>query len=47
MRKSNFFAEEYVAPELEVLSTVVEQGFTLSGMEGGFETTPEDDGFNL
>ena len=30
MRKTNFFAEEYTAPELEVISTIVEQGFTLS-----------------
>jgi len=30
MRKLNFFAEEYVAPELEVISTVVEQGFQAS-----------------
>jgi len=29
MRKNNFFAE-YTAPELEVISTIVEQGFTLS-----------------
>ncbi|MBQ8493575.1 MAG: hypothetical protein IJ464_04770 [Alistipes sp.] len=30
MRKLNYFAEEYVAPELEVVSAVVEQGFDLS-----------------
>ena len=30
MRKSNFFAEEYVAPEFEVISTMVEAGFALS-----------------
>ena len=30
MRKSNFFAEEYVAPEVEVLSVSVEAGFALS-----------------
>ena len=29
MRKINFFGE-YTAPELEVVSTVVEQGFTMS-----------------
>ena len=29
MRKINFFGE-YTAPELEVISTVVEQGFTMS-----------------
>ena len=29
MRKINFFGE-YTAPELEVVSTVVEQGFNLS-----------------
>ena len=28
--KKNFFAEEYVAPALEVVSTTVEQGFTMS-----------------
>ena len=30
MRKSNFFAEEYVAPEVEVISVSVEAGFSLS-----------------
>lgn len=30
MRKQNFFTEEYVAPELEVVSMVVEAGFELS-----------------
>ena len=28
--KKTFFAEEYVAPALEVVSTTVEQGFTAS-----------------
>lgn len=30
MNKKNFFPQEYVAPELEVISTVVECGFSLS-----------------
>ena len=37
MKKSIF--EEYVAPELEVFSTVVEAGFTLSS---GIEDAEED-----
>ena len=30
MNKVNLFNEEYVAPEFEVVSTVVEAGFSLS-----------------
>lgn len=30
MNKVNLFNEEYVAPEMEVVSTVVEAGFSLS-----------------
>ncbi len=30
MRKQTIFSEEYVAPELEVISTDVEAGFSLS-----------------
>ena len=30
MRKQTIFTEEYVAPEFEVISTVVEAGFVLS-----------------
>ena len=30
MNKKNFFSQEYVAPEFEVISTVVEAGFALS-----------------
>lgn len=30
MNKVNLFNEEYVAPEFEVISTVVEAGFALS-----------------
>ena len=30
MKTKNLFEQEYVAPELEVLSTVVEGGFSLS-----------------
>lgn len=37
MRKSNFFAEEYVAPEVEVLSVSVEAGFSLSTNIGDAE----------
>ena len=39
MRKFNYFAEEYVAPELEVVSAVVESGFDLSS---GIEDAEED-----
>ena len=30
MKKNTIFNEEYVAPEFEVISTVVEAGFALS-----------------
>ena len=30
MRKQTIFNEEYVAPEFEVISTMVEAGFSLS-----------------
>lgn len=30
MNKVNLFNEEYLAPEIEVVSTVVEAGFSLS-----------------
>lgn len=42
MRKSNFFVEEYAAPELEVVSAVVEAGFDVSAnveFEGAGEET--------
>lgn len=39
MNKKSIF-EEYVAPEMEVISAVVEAGFTLST---GFDDSPEDD----
>ena len=39
MIKKTFF-EEYTAPEMEVISMVVEDGFTLST---GFDDSPEDD----
>ena len=42
MRKSNFFAEEYVAPEVEVISVSVEAGFNLSA--GFDDATGEDYG---
>lgn len=32
MNKVNLFNEEYVAPEIEVVSTVVEAGFSLSAV---------------
>ena len=32
MNKQNYFSAEYVAPEVEVISTVVEHGFSLSGV---------------
>lgn len=38
MNKVNLFNEEYLAPEMEVVSTVVEAGFAVS-----LETLPEDD----
>lgn len=30
MTKKSFFSQEYVAPEMEVISTIVERGFELS-----------------
>ena len=39
MIKKAFF-EEYTAPEMEVISMVVEAGFTLSA---GFDDSTEDD----
>lgn len=32
MVKSNFMKENYVAPEMEVVSTIVEAGFSLSSV---------------
>lgn len=40
MNKVNLFNEEYVAPEMEVVSTVVEAGFSLSA---GIADAEEDD----
>ncbi len=40
MNKKNFFSQEYVAPELEVISTVVECGFSLSS---SIEDVTEED----
>jgi hypothetical protein len=40
MNKKNFFSQEYVAPELEVISTVVECGFSLSS---SIEDATEED----
>lgn len=38
MNKVNLFNEEYVAPEIEVVSTVVEAGFSLSaGIDDAYE----------
>ena len=39
MNKVNLFNEEYVAPEIEVVSTVVEAGFSLSA---GIDDAEED-----
>ncbi len=39
MVKKSFF-EEYTAPEMEVVLTTVEAGFTASA---GFEDSPEED----
>lgn len=40
MNKVNLFNEEYVAPEFEVVSTVVEAGFSLSA---GIADAEEED----
>ncbi len=38
MNKVNLFNEEYLAPEFEVVSTVVEAGFSLSaGIDDAYE----------
>ena len=37
MNKVNLFNEEYLAPEIEVVSTVVEAGFALSANIGEAE----------
>ena len=43
MIKRNFIAEEYVAPELEVLLTTVEEGFTTSFGDSYIDDAGEDD----
>ena len=40
MKKQTIFNEEYVAPEFEVISTVVEAGFSLSA---GIDDAEEKD----
>ena len=40
--KKNFFAEEYVAPALEVVSTTVEAGFGLSNGVDAFSAGMAD-----
>lgn len=40
MNKVNLFNEEYLAPEIEVVSTVVEAGFSLSA---GIDDAIEDE----
>ena len=40
MKTKNLFEQEYVAPELEVISTVVECGFSLSS---SIEDATEED----
>jgi hypothetical protein len=38
MKKQTIFNEEYVAPEFEVISTMVEAGFALSaGIDDAYE----------
>ena len=39
MKKQTIFNEEYVAPEIEVISTMVEAGFALSA---GIDDAEED-----
>ena len=43
MIKRNFIAEEYVAPELEVLLTTVEEGFTTSFGDSTIDGAGEDE----
>ena len=43
MKKNIYFREEYTAPELEVFSTVVEQGFSASFGDFG----EAGDGFDI
>ena len=45
MNKLNYFDAEYVAPEVEVISTVVEHGFSLSN--GWGEEGEAGDGFDI
>ncbi len=40
MIKCNIFAEEYVAPELDILSVTAEFGVELSSDEQDFEDAP-------
>ena len=38
MKKQTIFTEEYIAPEFEVISTMVEAGFSLSaGIDDAYE----------
>ena len=39
--KKNFFAEEYVAPALEVVSTTVEAGFQYSSLQSSIDDVTE------
>ena len=39
--KKTFFAEEYVAPALEVVSTTVEAGFQYSSLQSSIDDVTE------
>ena len=43
MKKQFYFEQEYVAPEVEVISAVVEHGFSASWGEEGYA----GDGFDI
>ena len=43
MKKQFYFSKEYVTPEVEVISTVVEKGFSASFGEVGYA----GDGFDI
>ena len=45
MNKQNYFEQEYIAPEVEVISTVVEHGFSLSN--GWGDEGEAGDGFDV
>ena len=47
MNKQNYFEQEYIAPEVEVISTVVEHGFSVSASFGVTINAWEDDDDSL